>query len=330
MTGETRLVDVAAAAGVSLRTASRVLNEDRRVASATRDRVRAAMRELDFIPDAVARSLRAGTDTAIGFVVESIADPFFAEVIDTVEAEMAQHGRSVLVASTHRDPDQEKGIVRRLLQRRVGGLLVAPTGAPSVELGQSPCPVVLVDRPVPGLRADLVDIDDRQAAFDAVTHLTDHGHRRIAYIGDDPQIPTSGARLRGYRDALERAGIPVPEDLVTTSAATTTDAAAVAHALIDADARVTALFSASTRASLGVVPVLHSRHRTDLAFVGFGDFPMADVLHPGVSVVDHSGARVGRAAASRLLARLEDADLPAAHLRLPAPLIARGSGELRP
>jgi LacI family transcriptional regulator len=288
------------------------------------------MRELDFVPDAVARSLRAGSDTAIGFVVESIADPFFAEVIDTVEAEMARHGRSVLVASTHRDPEQEKGIVRRLLQRRVGGLLVAPTGAHSAELGQSPCPVVLVDRPVPALSADLVDIDDRQAAFDAVTHLIRHGHRRIAYVGDDPRIPTSGARLRGYRDALEAAGSAVPEELVTTSAATTKDAAAVAHALLESGADLTAVFSASTRVSLGVVPVLHSRHRTDLAFVGFGDFPMADVLHPGVTVVDHSGARVGRAAASRLLARLEDANLPVTRLRLPAPLIARGSGELRP
>ena len=98
--GPTRLLDVANAAGVSLRTASRVLNDDPRVASVTRQRVRAAMLDLRFEPDAMARSLRAGTDTAIGFVVESIADPFFAEVIDAVELEMSRHGRSVLVTST--------------------------------------------------------------------------------------------------------------------------------------------------------------------------------------------------------------------------------------
>ena len=108
---------------MSLRTASRVLNDDPRVAPVTRQRVREAMLELRFEPDAMARSLRAGTDTAIGFVVESIADPFFAEVIDAVELEMSRHGRSVLVTSTRRDPDWERDVIGRMLQRRVAGLL---------------------------------------------------------------------------------------------------------------------------------------------------------------------------------------------------------------
>src|SRR6202000_294656 len=106
--GTARLLDVANAAGVSLRTASRVLNDDARVAPATRQRVREAMSDLRFQPDAMARSLRAGTDTAIGFVVESISAPFFAEVIDAVEREMSRHGRSVLVTSTRRDPGRER------------------------------------------------------------------------------------------------------------------------------------------------------------------------------------------------------------------------------
>ena len=105
VSGRARLLDVANAAGVSLRTASRVLNDDPRVAADTRQRVQEAMLDLRFEPDAMARSLRAGTDTAIGFVVESIADPFFAEVIDAVELEMSRHGRSVLVTSTRRDPE---------------------------------------------------------------------------------------------------------------------------------------------------------------------------------------------------------------------------------
>ena len=338
MSGEARLIDVATAAGVSLRTASRVLNDDHRVAAATRDRVRAAMLRLDFHPDAMARSLRAGTDTTIGFVVESIADPFFAEVIDTVETELARHGRAVLVASTHRDPDQERAIVRRMSQRRVGGLLVAPTGGSSDWLGGVTGPVVLVDRGLPGRSADLVDIDDRLAAFEAVTHLIRHGHRDIAYIGDSTAIATSDARLRGYRDALRAAGIEARGEWVVTSAATSRDAAAATATLLDAadSGRVgagdspTAVFSATTRASLGVVPVLHSRRRTELAFVGLGDFAMADALVPGVTVVDHSGARIGAAAARRLLARLADGELPVEHVRLHPPLIARGSGELRP
>lgn len=337
MSGEARLIDVATAAGVSLRTASRVLNGDHRVATTTRKRVSEAIRNLDFQPDMVARSLRAGTDTAIGFVVESIADPFFAEVIATVEAEMARDGRSVLVASTHRDPEQEHAVIRRMLQRRVAGLLVVPTGQQSTWLSAAPGPVVLVDRGAPGTAVDLVDIDDQQAAFDAVTHLISHGHRRIGYIGDSTSIPTSAARLRGYHDALHAHGIEVRDDLAT-SAATTREAAEAAHALLDNAAsygarssdRMTAIFSATTRASLGAIPVLHSRQRTHLAFVGLGDFAMADALVPGVTVIDHSGQRVGNAAALRLLARLNDTALPVEHIRLAAPLVQRGSGELRP
>src|SRR5437660_948476 len=128
VSGPTRLLDVANAVGVSLRTASRVLNDDPRVAPVTRQRVQAAMLDLRFQPDAMARSLRAGTDTTIGFVVESISDPFFAEVIDAVELEMSHHDRSVLVTSTRRDPGWERDVIGRMLQRRVAGLLLCPTG----------------------------------------------------------------------------------------------------------------------------------------------------------------------------------------------------------
>src|SRR2546423_1520434 len=156
-----RLLDVANAAGVSLRTASRVLNDDPRVAPDTRQRVRDAISDLSFSPDAMARSLRAGTDTAIGFVVESIADPFFAAVIDAVEQEMSRHGRSVLVASTRRDPGWERDVVGRMLRRRVAGLLLTPASgshawlAPSVPSvpgvpGIPSVPVLLLHRPAQG------------------------------------------------------------------------------------------------------------------------------------------------------------------------------------
>ena len=215
-----RLLDVANAAGVSLRTASRVLNDDPRVAPVTRQRVREAMLDLRFQPDAMARSLRAGTDTAIGFVVESISDPFFAEVIDAVELEMSRHGRSVLVASTRRDAGRERDVIGRMVQRRVAGLLLSPTGDDHSWLGTRDVPIVLVDRPAPGLPADLVEIDDHRAAFDAVAHLIAHGHRRIAYVGDTPAIPTSAARLRGYRDALAHHQVEADEDLVSCDGAT--------------------------------------------------------------------------------------------------------------
>jgi len=325
----TRLLDVANAAGVSLRTASRVLNDDPRVAPVTRQRVRETMLDLRFEPDAMARSLRAGTDTTIGFIVESISDPFFAEVIDAVELEMSRHGRSVLVTSTRRDPGWERDVIGRMMQRRVAGLLLCPTGADHSWLDLS-VPVVLVDRPAPGLAADLVAIDDHRAAFDAAAHLIARGHRRIAYVGDTPAISTSAARLRGYRDALAHHQIEADEDLITCDGATSQAAARAVVALVGSSRPPTAILSATTRASLGVVPTLHSAGRTDIALVAFGDFPMADTLRPAVTVVDHPGHEVGRVAAARLLARLEQPGLPVERIQVPARIIERGSGELGP
>lgn len=336
MTATARLIDVADAAGVSLRTASRVLNDDPRVAAETRQRVLDTMRSLNFQPDAVARSLRAGTDLAIGFVVESIADPFFSAVIDSVETAMARHGRPVLVASTHRDDLREQEVVQRMLHRRVAGLLLAPTGSDHSWLRPDRTPLVLIDRAAPGVSADIVDIDDRQAADDAVTHLINYGHRRIGYVGDTSSIPTSSARLEGYLAAHARHGLPVTDDLVRSNSSSSPEAAAAIAELLDQPrgsdgaASFTAVFSATTRASLGIVPVLHARSRTDVAFVGIGDFAMADALTPGITVVDHSGARLGVAAADRLIERLADPGRAVEHLRLPAAIIERGSGEIRP
>jgi LacI family transcriptional regulator len=330
MTPTTRLIDVADAAGVSLRTASRVLNDDHRVAADTRSRVLETMRSLNFQPDAVARSLRAGTDVSIGFVVESIADPFFSEVIDSVETAMARHGRPVLVASTHRDDLREQQVVQRMLHRRVAGLLLAPTSGDHSWLRPDRTPLVLIDRTAPGVSADVVDIDDRQAADDAVTHLIQHGHRHIAYVGDTSAIPTSSARLEGYLGAHARHGLPVADNLVRANSSSSQEAAQAMDELLDGAAAFTAVFSATTRASLGIVLVLHARSRTDIAFIGIGDFAMADALTPGITVVDHSGARIGVAAADRLIERLADPGRAIEHIRLPAAIIERGSGEIRP
>ncbi|MFL6112853.1 MAG: substrate-binding domain-containing protein, partial [Catenulispora sp.] len=170
----------------------------------------------------------------------------------------------------------------------------------------------------------------------AVTHLIAHGHRHIAYIGDTSSIPTSSARLEGYLAAHARQGLPVADTLVRSHCSTSREAAEAIGELLDrppgsdGGPAFTAVFSATTRASLGIVPVLHARSRTDIAFVGIGDFAMADALTPGITVVDHSGARIGAAAADRLIERLAGPARAVGHIRLPSVIIERGSGEIRP
>lgn len=330
MSDRSILRDVAQGAGVSLRTASRVLNDDPRVATATRERVRTVMNDLRYTPDLMARSLRGGTDATIGLVVESIADPFFAELVAAVESATSDDGRSVLVASTHGDAARESRVVTDLLRRRIAGLLVVPSAGDHSWLAAATTPLVLVDRPADGLDADLVRIDDQQAAFDAVSHLISHGHRDIAYIGDYSQVATSAARLAGYRQALTRRGLAVTDRLVHADCPTARDASAAMSAMLTRPDPPTAVFSAATRCSLGVVPALHEHRRTDLALVAFGDFAMADALVPAVTVVDHSGAAIGRAAVARLARRIADPALAPATVHVPVALVERGSGELAP
>jgi LacI family transcriptional regulator len=330
MSGKSILRDVAAGAGVSLRTASRVLNDDPRVAEATRSRVQDVMKELRYTPDLMARSLRAGTDATIGLVVESIADPFFAELAAAVESATSDDGKSVLVASHHGDAEQERRIVAQMLERRVSGLLLVPTGGDHSWLNGARAPLVLVDRAAEGLDADVVGIDDRQASFDAVSHLIAHGHRHIAYVGDYPHVATSAARLAGYSEAMAQHGREMRDELVRANCPTAQEAGAAMTLLLAAERPPTAVLSAATRCSLGVVPALHEHRRTDVALVGFGDFAMADMLVPAVTVVDHSAAAVGRAAGARLARRIAEPDLAAELLHVDVRLVERGSGELRP
>ena len=333
MPGKSILRDVAQSAGVSLRTASRVLNDDPKVADATRERVRAVMRELQYTPDLMARSLRAGRDAAVGLVVESVADPFFSELVAAVERAASEDGTSVLIASTGGDPARERVLVEQMVRRRVAGLLIAPTAGDHSWLqdvtSSAGTPVVLVDRAAPGLAADLVAIDDHAATATAVSHLLTHGHRRIAYVGDHPEVETSRARLAGFVDTLAQHGLPAPAELVRADCPDPRTAASATRALLAGPAP-TAIVSAATRCSLGVVPALHGAGRTDVALVGLGDFAMADILTPGVTVLDHPAAAIGHAAAARLTARLADPDLPVTTECIPVTLVRRGSGELLP
>jgi LacI family transcriptional regulator len=329
MTSKSMLRDVARTAGVSLRTASRVLNDDPNVAATTRDRVQTVIRDLHYTPDLMARSLRAGKDATIGVVVESVADPFFSEVVAAIELAASHTSNSVFIASTLGDPDRERNLVGQLLQRRVSGLLLAPTAGDHSWLpaAAGTTPVVLIDRPAPGLDADLVGIDDHAATAAAVDHLLAHGHRRIAYIGDYPDVLTSRARLAGFQETMAARGFPVPPELVRADCPDPRSAAEATRALLSEYAP-TAFVSAATRCSLGVVPALHASHRTDVALVGLGDFAMADSLQPGITVLDHPAGPIGQAAVDRLLARLADPSLPVTSNRIRVALIERGSGEL--
>ena len=323
-----RLLDVAHAAGVSLRTASRVLNDDPRVAPVTRQRVREAMLDLRFQPDAMARSLRAGTGTAVGFVVESIADPFFAEVIDAVELEMSHHGRSVLVTSTRRDPAWERDVIGRMMQRRIAGLLLSPTSDDHSWLDPRRLPVVLIDRQAPGLSATWSRSTTTGPLSTPRPTSSPTGTGASPTWATRPPSrpqPPGCAVPRRPGSAPGRRGRATSPLRVATSQAAAEAVSSLIGSPGPADGHPERHHTGIAGRGAGLA--LGGTHRHGP--VSFGDFPMADALSPAVTVVDHPGREVGRAAAARLLARLDQPGLPVQRIQVPAGIVERGSGELR-
>ena len=319
---------VAAMAGVSAKTVSRVLRNDRYVSDDVRLRVERAVAELQYVPNVMARTFRSGSDNAIGLAVPDISDPFFAALAHAVEAVARSRESAVIVTSLGTDGARERAGVEALLGRRLAGLITTPVSGDQryLEPWLSRMAIVFVDRPPRGIKADSVIEDDVGGAREATAHLLSHGHRRIAFIGDDLEIATTARRLKGYRAALAVEGIPLERDLVRLEAEGETSSAELTLELLKTPDPPTAIFSSNARCSVGVVPALHSADRTDVSVISFGDFPLAGLLQPPLTVVDQDPAGLGFVAATRLFERL---DRPGRRLKrqvvLPVGLVIRGS-----
>jgi LacI family transcriptional regulator len=319
---------VAQRAGVSAKTVSRVMNNDRYVSTDVRQRVERAIAELQYVPNLLARTFRYGRDAAIGVAVPDVSDPFFAAVTHAVEQIARDRGVAVFVTSLGTEGDYEQAGVEALLGRQIAGLIATPVAADQSYLKrwQSRTAMVFIDRVPSKIIADSVVEDDHGGAYAATLHLIGHGHRRIGFIGDLPSIATTMGRLDGYRTALAEAGIKQDPRLVALGAMSSDEAAVATKDLVHRPKAPTALLSSNARCSIGVVPALQAMGRTDIALVGYGDFPLASALQPALTVIDQDPAALGKVAATRLFQRLDD---PARRMKrrtvLPVALIPRAS-----
>ncbi|MBY3551888.1 LacI family transcriptional regulator [Modestobacter lapidis] len=295
--------DVAARARVSAKTVSRVFNDDPHVLPETRARVTEALRELGYLPNSLARTFRTGRPPVLGVAVPDLADPFFAVLATAVEQVAARADMAVVVSSLGYDPAREAVALESLLRRSLSGLVVAPTSQDQGHLGTwaARLPVVFVDRPPRGLTADAFTGDDHEGGRLATAHLIAHGHRDIAFVGDSPAMTTTGERLAGHRSALADAGLRPRDELVAFGAGDRGSAERVVGRLRSAVPPPTALVSGDARTTMTLVPALAG---SSWAVVGFGDFPMAHMLSPAVTVVDQDPAALGRLAAERVVERL--------------------------
>ncbi|MER5430898.1 LacI family DNA-binding transcriptional regulator [Streptomyces sp. NPDC002588] len=326
--------EVAALAGVAIKTVSRVVNGVPTVDPVIVARVREAADQLGYRPNLTASSLRRGDGrtATIGMLVEDAANPFSAALTRTVENVARERGVLVLIGSLDEDPARERELARALVDRRVDGLVIVPAGRDHSYLiseQRSGTCVVFVDREAGLLDADAVVSDNRRGAITATDHLLKNGHRRIAYLGDSASIPTAAQRFDGYRHALELAHIPFDDEIVRHTGASEEAAIAATEQILSLPDPPTALFTSQNLVTIGAVRALRALGlQNTVAHMGFDDFPLADILTPGISVIAQDIEQMGRTAAEMLFSRLDGDQSPTRTVTVPTRLIERGSGEI--
>ena len=332
--GRATIRDVAALAGVGIKTVSRVINHEANVSVATREKVEQAVVALNFTPNQGAGALRRGDrkTLTLGLLLDAVDNPFSAAIHRAVEGAAWARQTAVFGASFGEDPDRERALVEAFTRRRVDGLVLTTISDDHTYLQterDQGVPVIFVDRPPRGLEADTVLTDNCEASLTAVRHLLAHGHRDIAFLSDDLEVSTARERHAGYQQAVRGAGLdPGP---VLTGLRSVEAAYEAVRGLMSSLHRPTALFTSQNLVSIGGIRALHDLGlQHEVAMVGFDDVFLADMLEPALTVVAQDPAEMGRTAAARVFARLDGDESPAVTSVVQARLVVRGSGEIRP
>ncbi len=330
--------DVAALAKVSLKTVSRVVNQEPGVSPDLVLRVNQAAAQLDYRPNLAASSLRRtdGRTATIGLLLEDVGNPFSSTVHRAIEDAARARGVAVFAASLDEDPERERQLIRAFVSRRVDGLVIAPAASDHSHLvneRRAGLALVFIDRPPSFLDADTVLAANREGSRAGVQHLLAQGHRRVAYLGDMRSISTAWERFAGYRDALQEASIAEDERLIRHDLHSIEAAVANVRELLSGPAEdaPTALFASQNLVTVGALRALRSLGlQQKVALVGFDEVMLGDLVEPGLTVVAQDPNAMG-AAASELLFRRMDGDTSPTQVRvIPTRLIARGSGEIAP
>jgi LacI family transcriptional regulator len=327
--------EVAAVAGVSLSTVSRVVNGGAGVRPDLVERVRDAVALLGYRHNLTASSLRRADrlSATIGVIFEDVSNPFFGSVHRGVEDVARERGVLTLVGSSDEEPERERELADAFMARGVDGLIVASAVSDNAYLLRERAAglaLAFVDRPPRLIDADAVVTDNAGGARAAVEHLIAAGHRRIGFLGDRPDMFTAAERYRGYREALANHDITEDLDLVRHPRFRGVDAYETTDALLGGKNSPTALFTSQNLITMGAVRAVHTRGlQHEIAMVGFDDIALADVLEPGVTVMAQDPLSLGRAAAELLFARLDGHEGATRQIVVPTRLVERGSGEIR-
>ncbi len=328
--------DVAARAGVSLKTVSRVVNHEVGVSPELVTKVELAAAELDYRPDLTASNLRRSDrrTSTIGLMIEDVSNEFSSAVHAGVEDVARLHQVAVLSASVHEDPQRESDLVRALSSRRVDGLVLTPTAGDHAYLERERAnglPMVFVDRLPHGIDADCVLTDNAEGTRLAIEYLIALGHKHIAFIGGLSILDTATQRHESFIATMQRHQLPIDPEWVFRNVKGTDDAEKVASSFLSESKQPTAIFAAQNMITMGVVRALKlAELQHKIALVGFDDFALADLLDPPVAVVAQDPRRMGQLAAALLFERSRDGKISEDLHTVPSRLVIRQSGEIRP
>jgi LacI family transcriptional regulator len=302
--------DVARLAGVSVATASAVVNRKGTVSSKLTQRVLSAMEALDYHPDQVARSLKVRQTKTVGIVIPDATNPFFTDVIRGVEGEARAHGYALILCDSAEDPAQERLNLNTLFSRRVDGVLLAPTDSYAAQdrLIHRRFPLVFFDRLPPGFNGSAVVTDNFGAAYEATRHLISLGHERIAIIAGRLDLSNGLDRLEGFRKALQEAGLPLHDEYLLRGNFQLESGHQCGLELLRLSTPPTAVFSCNNQMTLGLMRALYENRvpcPERISVLGFDDFDWAANFSPRLTTVAQPTFEMGKQALQLLLRKMK-------------------------
>ncbi len=317
------LKDVAKKLDISIATVSRVVNNKGYVKAETRERVLAALKELDYTPNMVARSLKCKTTKTIGVLIPDITEPFFDFVIKGIDSVLRESGCSMILCDTDEDVKKEVEYLGLLAEKQIDGVILA-TVSPHSEfidgvIERRRMPVVFIDNlPNTSKNIDAVIIDNRLASRMAVGHLIECGHKNIGIITGKTDETTGYERLAGYREALGDNGIEVRESLIRVGDYKEDSGYGKMLELLESNPDMTAVYVISSKMTYGAVKAIRSRGLRipdDIAVVGFDIHDASGLMSPGITTVMQPERTIGREAAE-LVTRLLESDGEDVHRKM--------------
>ena len=324
--------DVAKRAGVAPITVSRCINNSGYCSAEVRARIESAIAELGFVPNRLASGLRSKRTHTLALVLTDITNPFFTTIARGVEDTASEAGYTVIFCNTDESVTKEQMYLQMLLEKRVDGVLLVPalSGIDSVNLvKKQDTPIVVIDRRLPDLQTDVVRCDSESGAYDLTRLLLSLGHREIVILTGPHGVSTAEDRLKGYRRALEEAGIPQNKDKEFYGAYTQQSGYEMAQQAMQKNKRITAVFGANNFITFGTIKAFREmqvRVPEDVAVVGFDDLPTALVTFPFLTVAAQPAYEMGKKAMEILLGRLNDELAePYQEVILPAEIVVRQS-----